>query len=319
MKHQIKLAVGFIVYGQSDYKYLPEFLPSLTAAIRQAGVDDLIIAFDNFPKDQANSDWIKHHFPDIQIMSAGHNLGFGAAYNKMFAEAFNWGADYFLVTNTDIFWATKAIAELLAAVELDDRLGSVSPKVYHWDYALDKPTKIIDTCGIVKLPGLRFVDAYQRKFDNGIDSADIIGPSGCAGLYRMDALSQVKVGREIFDEDFFMYKEDCDLAMRLYLSGWKTEFIPLANAWHDRTAKGRGLSFWNTWLAYKKQNNSVKKWSFRGQLILYWKYWRKESLKSQIVLFFHLFLRLSFAFIFSKTLWSEFKEFWRVRARIKSA
>jgi GT2 family glycosyltransferase len=43
---------------------------------------------------------------------------------------------------------------------------------------------------------------------------------------------------EIFDEDFFSYKEDVDLAFRLRSAGWAAYVLPDVRAWHDRTAAG---------------------------------------------------------------------------------
>jgi GT2 family glycosyltransferase len=42
----------------------------------------------------------------------------------------------------------------------------------------------------------------------------------------------------VLDEDFFMYKEDVDLAWRLRLGGWQTWYEPQAVAWHARGAEG---------------------------------------------------------------------------------
>lgn len=45
-------------------------------------------------------------------------------------------------------------------------------------------------------------------------------------------------GVEVFDEDFFSYKEDVDLAFRLRSAGWTAHVVPSTRAWHDRTAAG---------------------------------------------------------------------------------
>ncbi|MBI4252777.1 glycosyltransferase family 2 protein [Candidatus Uhrbacteria bacterium] len=40
---------------------------------------------------------------------------------------------------------------------------------------------------------------------------------------------------EYFDEDFFMYKEDVDVALRLTLRGWRSYAIPTSRAYHMRS------------------------------------------------------------------------------------
>ncbi len=48
----------------------------------------------------------------------------------------------------------------------------------------------------------------------------------------------------LFDEDFFAYYEDIDLAFRAQLNGWKVTYVPMAIAYHQLAvlvAKSRGL------------------------------------------------------------------------------
>jgi GT2 family glycosyltransferase len=47
-------------------------------------------------------------------------------------------------------------------------------------------------------------------------------------------LEDVKEGEEYFDESFFAYKEDVDLAWRADLLGWKALYAPAAVAEHGR-------------------------------------------------------------------------------------
>lgn len=42
------------------------------------------------------------------------------------------------------------------------------------------------------------------------------------------------VRNEFFDQDFFAYKEDIDLAWRLQLYGWSGWYLPQAICYHHR-------------------------------------------------------------------------------------
>ena len=69
------------------------------------------------------------------------------------------------------------------------------------------------------------------------------GADGPAPTFRRAALLAAREPRgaggwEILDEDFFMYKEDIDLAWRLQRLGWKAWYEPRAVAWHARGAQG---------------------------------------------------------------------------------
>ena len=47
-------------------------------------------------------------------------------------------------------------------------------------------------------------------------------------------LDDVAVDGEVFDEDFFAYREDADLAWRAQLLGWDALYVPGATATHVR-------------------------------------------------------------------------------------
>ena len=51
-------------------------------------------------------------------------------------------------------------------------------------------------------------------------------------LYRREALEQLRVGGQYFDEAYFAYGEDIDLSWRTQLQGWKILYEPSARAHH---------------------------------------------------------------------------------------
>jgi len=62
----------------------------------------------------------------------------------------------------------------------------------------------------------------------------VFGASGAAALYRRAMLEEAVVGGEVFDESFFAYREDADLAWRAQLLGWSCLYLPDAVATHGR-------------------------------------------------------------------------------------
>jgi GT2 family glycosyltransferase len=63
---------------------------------------------------------------------------------------------------------------------------------------------------------------------------EVFGVSGAAAMFRTSFLRDVAVDGEIFDEDFFAYREDADLAWRGRLFGWRALCDPGAVAYHVR-------------------------------------------------------------------------------------
>jgi len=109
----------------------------------------------------------------------------------------------------------------------------------------------------------------------------------------MSALNKVKEDGKYFDENMFMYKEDADLAYRLFLQGYGAKIVDKSFIYHDRTTK-------------KQNNRSLKskfarKMSFLNQHIIYIKYFRLQNLNNKIkilirvlLMFFYILLKERF-------------------------
>ena len=300
----MKLAVGFITYNDSSAKYLDYFLPSLQKALAFLNTAEVaILAFDNSSQDYNHNRLAIEVFNHrqagrIEYYTKGENLGFSSAYNYLIDKAVKRGVEYFLVINPDLILDPIAIEKLVAALDEDKSLGSVSPKILRWDFANNQLTKQIDSCGIILRPGLKFSDLGQGQIDSGqYDNASILGPSGAAGLYRISALKKVKDEYGYFDKRFFMYKEDCDLVYRLKLAGFKAKLVSSAQVFHDRTAAfyGEGItSFLKNRRALSKQ---IRAWSFRNQSLIFVKHYWKETLLSQFLVLKNALSMLFFSLI----------------------
>ncbi|HTO75872.1 MAG TPA: glycosyltransferase family 2 protein, partial [Thermoanaerobaculia bacterium] len=115
-------------------------------------------------------------------------------------------------------------------------VGSASGRIYRADGPDLRPTTRLDSTGIV-------FHASGRHFDRGSEmeaagrflrEEEIAGTTGAAGFYRREALESAKISTGYFDADFFLYREDADLARRLARLGWKCLYVPDAVAWHRR-------------------------------------------------------------------------------------
>ena len=320
-----KIVIGFIIYGNYTAKYLPYFLLSLKEQVIKnsplgeglgEGFSPKIIAFNNGEAEDDNVKYLRANYPEVEIMGGGANLGFAGAYNKMIARANELGGEYFLVTNADMVYEKDSLKKLMAGLGEEKTLVVVCPKILKWHFALNVKTKIIDSCGIALKNGLRFFDVGQGKLDREkYYQTEIIGPSGASGLFRLSFLEKIKDSHGYFDERFFMYKEDCDLAYRLKLAGLKTKFIPEAVVYHDRSASGVGESNLAIIEARKNKSRQVKAWSFRNQQLLFKKYWGKQSFISKLAIIWFEISALVYVLFFERFLLKEYRVFFEVKVK----
>src|SRR3989339_1202950 len=141
-----KVLVGFISYGDLTAKYLPYFLDSLK---KQDYPYFKIIAIDNSEtEDNDNARLFKNNYPEVEFVWAGGNIGFARAYNRLIEKAIDLKAEYFLALNPDTVLKEDFLAEMVRAMETDEKIGALAPKILKWDFANNKKTAVIDSCGL---------------------------------------------------------------------------------------------------------------------------------------------------------------------------
>jgi GT2 family glycosyltransferase len=99
-----------------------------------------------------------------------------------------------------------------------------------------QPAGILDSTGIYFTPSLRHFDRGSGEPDAGAYEhfEFVFGVTGAAALYRREMIEDVSVDGEFFDQEFFAYREDADLAWRAQLLGWKCLYVSTAVAYHVR-------------------------------------------------------------------------------------
>ncbi|NCN99665.1 glycosyltransferase family 2 protein [Candidatus Falkowbacteria bacterium] len=346
----MKLAIGFLTYSKLTARYLPDFLASLELALNFLSPSQhQITVFDNSESgDKQNQQIIESfnrgelgfspHSP-IQYLTQEKNLGFSRAYNILIRSALTTEAEYFLVINPDTLLEPDSISSLLASLENDSGLAATAPTILRWDFAGGKKkTDIIDTLGIAIKPGLQFFDLGQgENVEQFVDATrgslkklTILGPSGAAGLFRTKALSDISFvpngleamspgverERQYFDENFFMYKEDCDLAYRLTKAGYQSMTVSDSIIYHDRTASSAKLGLGTFMSNRRNKSRQIRVWSFRNQHYLFIKNWKNENIVNRVFIAFRIGLLFIFSLILEQFLLKEYIYIFRYRKTI---
>ena len=201
-----------------------EIRPCLESLQRQRYQKFHVRVFDNASDD--NSVALARKF-DVDVICSDSNLGFAAGHNQL-ARAYP--APYVLFLNPDTVLDPGFIAELIRVLEDAPAAGSATGKLLRMDGAT------VDSTGIVMTRNQRHLDRGAGEPDRGQyeTPGPVFGPSGAAAMYRYACLEDVAIGSDFFDEDFFTYREDADLAWRCRLLGWESIYVPSAIARHRR-------------------------------------------------------------------------------------
>jgi GT2 family glycosyltransferase len=95
----------------------------------------------------------------------------------------------------------------------------------------------VDSTGIYFTPMLRHLDRGSQEIDNGhyLKHEYVFGATAAAALYRRGMIEDIAVDGEFFDPDFFVYREDADVAWRAQLLGWRCMYTPYARGYHVRS------------------------------------------------------------------------------------
>jgi GT2 family glycosyltransferase len=99
------------------------------------------------------------------------------------------------------------------------------------------PETRIDSTGIYFTPAMRHFDRGWHEPDRDEDDGPeyVFGASAAAALFRREMIEDVSIDGSFFDPDFFVYREDADVAWRAQLLGWRCIYTPDAQAYHVRT------------------------------------------------------------------------------------
>ena len=222
-----KTSFSIIIPNYNGAQFLESCLDSLTKSLSLSKSIYEIIIIDNASKDDSL----------LKIKELNHSLkilNFKLKINQVnmgFAPAVNQGIklakyDYVVLCNNDLTVAKNYFSLLI------DAINSYPNYTTYVGTVLDKEGTHFES------QGLKFY--YSGKCDNILNKQPIIkslinkkpyeiwGASAALVTYKKDIIT--KIG--MFDENFFAYEEDVDLAFRLHKFGYKTLLIPRALCYH---------------------------------------------------------------------------------------
>jgi GT2 family glycosyltransferase len=205
----------------------------LDSLARQTAPPVEVVIVDNGSLDDSVSIARKHAVVS-HLSTNATNLGFAAAQNQAIRCS---AGDWVLTLNPDVVLGPTFLADLAIRAERPPPLGTLCGKLLRLGPD-GKPVEppLIDSTGMVFTRSFRHFDRGSETFDTGQWEREepVFGASAAAALYRRSMIENVSVDGEFFDEAFFAYREDADVAWRAQLQGWVCLYVPSAVGHHVR-------------------------------------------------------------------------------------
>lgn len=213
----------------------------LASVKNQEGVKAELIVIDNASSDSTSAK-VKNYNPDY-LIERKTNSGFAKAANEGVKLS---QTDYLLFLNPDAELKEQAIQNLVNELEKDNKIAMVGgkfisnegkPMVSFGNFPSFR-TEIVQKLKLHKLfPWARYItpSLFSRNLFNKIHAVDWVSGGFC--------LVRKKTFQEIggFDENYFVYLEDVDLAKRFKQRGYQINFSPNAVAIHHQRKRASEL------------------------------------------------------------------------------
>lgn len=229
--------VSAAVVNYNNFATLPACIESVLANTKKYPLNLTVI--DNGSAD-GSLNYLKQQ-KDVQLITAGKNLGFGNAHNAVLPLL---NSKYHAVINPDIEFSYDVISELCDILEAHPELDMVTPKILNPagdEQYLPKKEPTFRYMFLGRLarlggPFKKIREEYTRQNEALPDICPVEFCTGCFFVIRSDVFKAVNG----FDSRYFMYMEDADLTKKVIKNGGKAAFCKnfyVTHKWERGSAK----------------------------------------------------------------------------------
>ncbi|MCI5150219.1 MAG: glycosyltransferase family 2 protein [Candidatus Electrothrix sp. MAN1_4] len=226
-----KITAIIVTYNSQDV--LPQCLDALNQQSTQAD----IIVVDAGSRDTAYVESYSNS-ENIQVIFC-ENIGFSRANNRGY-QAISQTTKYILFLNPDAFLTKNALQTALTFLQRNKQVGCVGGRLLGFDQKNKCPTGLVDSTGVFRTWYGCWYDRSQGEQDTGQNLIQEDVPALCGAFLFCRQTMLAKLAEEkrhqakVFDPDFFLYKEDIELCLRIRKSGWRLVYQPAIQVYHCR-------------------------------------------------------------------------------------
>jgi len=186
-----------------------------------------VIVVDNASKDNSVKNLlIKYgHMKNLKVIKLKKNLGFLKGNNIGFQKT-SKDSKYILMLNNDAYLEKDTIEKLVEILENNSSIGAIQPEIYFFDGSIQTLGNLYDIfcMGTIHL-------GNHLELDTNISRRGIIYityPCGAVTLIRKELIDRIG----FFDSKYFLYHDDIDLGLRIWLYGYKVAASIGVKAYH---------------------------------------------------------------------------------------
>lgn len=239
--------VGVIIVNWNGKHFLEKCLPSIKTQTYGCSV----VVVDNGSTDGSQR-YVEEQFPEFTLIKLPSNAGFARPNNLGIIELLKNPEIQFIFTlNNDTELKPTCVEELVRCARSHQNVGAVQGKMLN---AFERNQ--IDGSGMQIFWDMSALnrghgETDHRQYDR---EEEIFGAVASASLYTRQALERVRDAQgQFFDEDYFAYHEDVDMAMRLRLLGFSSYYTPRSMLYHVHSGTGKQRSPFKSFYVHRNR------------------------------------------------------------------
>ena len=212
------------------------------------GVDGEIFVVDNNSTD-GTPQTIKEKYPSLQLIANHENLGFAKANNLAIKRA---SGKYIILLNSDTILKSCFFDQVIQFMESRQDVGIAGCLLRNTDGSVQTSAYANYPGILTEIVGYSFLNVFLnrvspfRKYpgkyalspEEHQRAQEVAHVTGACMIIRKQVFDDVG----LFDENFFMYREETDLCKRTSEKGWKIYLYPSVEVIHHHKQSSKKLS-----------------------------------------------------------------------------